>query len=101
MDVNPQEWHPPHALESIHVTLDLTGKDGTVVTLSGRSSGKRGALWGHTEVFPLDATRLSMADTLAHLLAVALVDRPSTREGWKRVMVGGDHWEVPELPLGF
>lgn len=86
-------------MDLVTVTLDLTTEGRVALAAHGRSRGKRADLWRYNEIFGEANSDLAPHDAAAHLLLVALQDRPRTLEALSLGLRGHTLWEDVELPL--
>lgn len=98
MEVNPQEWHPKHALERITVVIDLNEGGVRVSTISGSSSGKRTNLWTVAYAQSHGVTVMEFVERIGWLVQGALIDRPTSQPSLERSMATNRDYDAPELP---
>lgn len=95
MGVDVREWHPRHELEEVQVTIRFDGRGQPSVTVIGRSSTHRSALWTvqgmTTEGPPLRA----LMDHLGFVLHSVWVDRPTSQAKLQDALAGVEQHELP------
>lgn len=100
---HPIYGKPKYTLEVIQLSLFLPVKGGTLSTrleVSGRSSGKRTALWSYREMWgPHDSHgTLQPCDTAHWLLLAAAQDQPVNQEAFM-ASITPQGWEDVEIPF--
>lgn len=98
MNPNQNPWAVKHQLETVTITLNLLPGSQVDLSATGRSSGKRSALWSYSEHFGPANSSLAPHDAAAHLLLVCLQDKPRCLEDLERSLRGGAMWDEVELP---
>ena len=94
---------PSHELEAVRFVIHLpTRRNGYLTRLeaSGTSSTQRGSLWSANEHWTREEASqgITPTDHVAHLLLVALQDRPVSAKALAECL-GGPGWEDVPLPF--
>lgn len=91
-------WHGNHRLSRIDMTLRIDPDGELSISAQGRADTKRTPLWSHEEHFRQERNDLSASDWVAHLVLVALQDRPTSAQALQDGL-RGEGWE--QLPMPF
>lgn len=100
---HPIYGKPSHELESIRVVVTLPSPENghlTAVRILGETTTQRSSLWSESASWSADEVTngLQPTDWVAHVLLVALQDRPSNQEALDNGLIG-QGWEDVALPF--
>lgn len=99
MDAPRTEWMVKHELQAVEMKLLLPSGDLPSLEARGTSANKRGSLWLHHSGWLKKPTAVEVADAVATLVQICVVDRPRRQEDIERLLRGSGIWEDVELPL--
>lgn len=87
------DWAVTHKLDRVELVLDLGGRVPGDLTVTGRSSTKRRALWVYKSPAHSVDDRYSQIDCAHHVLLVAEQDHPRSLDRLEEGLCGGQGWQ--------